>query len=181
MKKKIHLFLLFTALISLLMACVKDTDFNQTDDILITPTVALDFLLFNLSSESFSEIGVANLVVSDTTFFNFLNEDFTVDNLIKADFYFKNTNSFPIQFSTQYQFLDDDNVLHYEITIPVNPGSINNPVITEDIEIIEEDAIVNLTKADKVVVNVIAASPLGILDGILNLQSKTNYYLRIEQ
>ena len=30
------------------MACVKDTDFNQTDDILITPTVALDFLLFNL-------------------------------------------------------------------------------------------------------------------------------------
>ena len=181
MKNKIHLFLLFTALISLLMACVKDTDFNQTDDILITPTVALDFLLFNLSSESFSEIGVANLVVSDTTFFKFLNEDFTVDNLIKADFYFKNTNSFPIQFSTQYQFLDENNELHYEIIIPVNSGSLSNPVITEHIEIIEEGTIVNLTMADKVVVNVTAASPLDNLDGILNLQSKTTYYLRIEQ
>ena len=181
MKKKFHLFFLFTALISLFMACVKDTDFNQTDDILITPTVALDFLFFNLSSESFTNIAMNNLVVSDTTFFKFLNEDFTVDNLIKADFYFKNTNSFPIQLITQYQFLDENNELHYEIIIPVNSGSLSNPVITEHIEIIEEGTIVNLTMADKVVVNVKAPSPLDNLDGILNLQSKTNYYLRIEQ
>jgi hypothetical protein len=35
--------------------------------------------------------------------------------------------------------------------------------------------------ADKVVVNVTAASPLDNLDGILNLQSKTIYYLSLEQ
>jgi hypothetical protein len=181
MKKKLYLLFLFTAVISLFMACVKDTDFNQTDDILITPTVALDFLFFNLNSESFSNIGAANLVVTDTTFFELLNEDFTVDNLIKADFYFKNTNSFPIQLITQYQFLDENNELHYEIIIPINSGSLSNPVITEHVEIIEEGSIVNLTLADKVVVNVIASSPLDNIAGFLNLQSNTTYYLRLEQ
>jgi hypothetical protein len=159
---------------------VKDTDFNQSDDILITPAVVLDFLFFNLSSENFTNIGVNNLVVSDTTFFDLLIEDFTIENLKKADFYFKNTNSLSIQLSTQYQFLDENNDVYYEILIPVNSGSISNPVITEHIEIIEEGNIVNLTKADKVVVNVIAPSSLDNLDGMLNLQSKTIYYLSLE-
>ena len=51
MKNKLHLLFLFTALISLFMACVKNTDLSQTDDILITPTVALDFLFFNYRNE----------------------------------------------------------------------------------------------------------------------------------
>ena len=181
MKKKLHLLFLFTAVILIFTACIKDTDFNQTDDIVITPILELDLLFFNLNSENFSDLGTNNLVVTDTTFFNFLNDEFTVDNLIKADFYFRNTNSFPIQFTTQYQFLDENNDLHYEILIPVNSGSLNNPVITEYTEIIEGDNIVNLTMAEKVVVNVLASSPLDNLDGILKLQSKTTYYLRIEQ
>ena len=181
MKKKSHLIFLFTAVILLFTACVKDTDFDQSDDILLTPAIVLDFLFFNLSSENFTDIGVNNLVVSDTTFFDLLIEDFTIDNLIKADFYFKNTNSFSIQLNTQYQFLDENNDVYYEIIIPVNSGSLSNPVITEHIEIIEEGTIVNLTMADKVVVNVTAASPLDNLGGILNLQSKTTYYLRVNQ
>ena len=104
MKKKSHLLFLFTAVILLFTACVKDTDFNQSEDILITPAVVLDFLFFNLSSENFTNIGVNNLVVSDTTFFDLLIEDFTIDNLKKADFYFKNTNSFSIQLSTNISF-----------------------------------------------------------------------------
>jgi hypothetical protein len=181
MKKKLYLLFLFTAIVSLFVACVKDIDFSQTEDVVLTPTLELDFILFNLNSESFSDLGANNLVVSDTTFINFLNDDITADNLIKADIFFKNTNSFPVQLITQYQFLDENNDLHYEILIPVNSGSISNPVITEHIEIIEEDNIVNLTMAEKVVVNVIAPSPLDNIDGTLNLQSKTTYYLRIEQ
>ena len=181
MKKKLHILFLFTAISTLFMACVKDLDFDQTDDIILSPVVALDFIFFNINSENFSEISPTNLVVTDTTFFDFLNEDFLVDNLIKADFYFKNTNSLPSQLITQYQFLDENNDVYYEIIIPVNSGSLSNPVITEHIEIIEEGTIVNLTKADKVVVNVIAPSSLDNLDGILNLQSKTIYYLSLEQ
>jgi hypothetical protein len=179
MKKKSHLIFLFTAVILLFTACVKDTDFDQSDDILLTPAIVLDFLFFNLGSENFTDIGVNNLVVSDTTFFDLLIEDFTIDNLIKADFYFKNTNSFSIQLNTQYQFLDENNELHYEITIPVNSGAISNPVITEYTELIDEASIGNLTLSNKLVINVIAPSPLVNIDGTLNLESKTTYYLRL--
>lgn len=181
MKKKLHILFLFTAISTLFMACVKDTDFNQTDDIVISPVVALDFIFFNINSENFSDISPTNLIVTDTTFFDFLNEDFLVDNLIKADFYFKNTNSLPSQLITQYQFLDENNELNYEIIIPVNSGAINNPVITEYTEIIDEASIGNLTSSNKLVVNVIAPSPLVNFDGTLNLESKTTYYLRVEQ
>ena len=181
MKKKLHILFLFTAISTLFMACVKDIDFDQTDDIILGPVVALDFIFFNINSENFSDISPTNLIVTDTTFFDFLNEDFLVDNLIKADFYFKNKNSLPSQLITQYKFLDENNELNYEIIIPVNSGAINNPVITEYNEIIDEASIGNLTSSNKLVVNVIAPSPLVNFDGTLNLESKTTYYLRVEQ
>lgn len=162
-------------------ACVKDTDFDQTDDILVTPVVELDFLFFNLNSESFSDIGVNNLIVTDTTNFDFLNDEFAVDNLIRAEFFFKNTNSFPVNFISEYKFLDDFNELQYEIIFPVGAGSVNSPLITEHLENIEGEALIALTNAGKVVVNIIALAPGDNLEGTLKLQSKTTYYLKIEQ
>ena len=162
-------------------ACVKDTDFDQTDDILVSPVVELDFLFYNLDSESFSEIGVNNVIVSDTTNFDFLNDEFIVDNLIRAEFLFKYTNSFPIDFVTEYKFLDDNNELQYEIIIPIGEGSVAAPLISEHTENIEGESMLELTQAGKVVVNVIASSHVDDLKGTLKLQSKTTYYLRIEQ
>ena len=40
MKKKLHILFLFTAISTLFMACVKDLDFDQTDDIILSPVVA---------------------------------------------------------------------------------------------------------------------------------------------
>ncbi len=181
MKIKLNLLFSLGLIMLFFTACIKDTDLNQTDDILVTPIVELDFLLFNLNSESFTDFGVNNLIVSDTTNFNFLNDEFTVDNLIRADIYFRYTNSLPVDFITEYKFLDEENGLHYEIISLVNAGSVTAPLITEHTEIVEGDGIVALTNAEKVVVNIMASSPVDNLEGTLNLQSKTTYYLRIEQ
>jgi len=175
---------LFFSIVPVLLfftACIKDTDFNQTDDIVISPVFELDFLFFNVSSENFSANGINNLIVTDTTDFNFLNDQFIIDNLEKAEFFFKNTNSFPIEFNTQFQFLDENNELHYEVTIPINSGTINNPVITEFTQLIVEEDMINLTMANKVVINIIASSSVENLEGDLKLQSKTTYYLKIVQ
>lgn len=181
MKKKLNLLFLFTAVSFFLTACIKDTDFNQTEEILITPEIELDFLFFELNSENFTNIAVNNLIVSDTTNFDFLNEEFVVENLIRAEFYFKYTNSFPVDFITEYQFLDENNDIHYDIIVPVNFGSIDDPLITEHVENIEGEGIVALTHAEKVVVTITASSPVDSIEGILKLQSKTTYFLRIEQ
>ncbi len=175
-----HLFSIAFVML-LFTSCVKDTDFDQTDDIVLTPIVELDFLFFNLDSENFTDLGVNNLIVSDTTNFDFLNDEFTADNLIKAEYFFKYTNSLPVGFTTEYKFLSESNELQYEVIIPVGAGSITSPLIAEHTQTIEGDNIVALTNAGKVVVNVIASSPIDNLEGSLILQSKTTYYLRIEQ
>ncbi len=183
MKKKLNLLFLVALVFLPFIACVKDTDLDQTDDIVVSPVIELDFLFFTIDSESFenSNIGIGNLTVTDTTEFSFLNDDFSSDNLIRAEFYFKYTNGLPLNFITEYQFLDEDNELHYEIIIPVNAGSVDSPLITEHIENIEGDRIIDLKNSEKVVVNIIAPSSVDNLEGTLNLQSKTTYYLSIEQ
>ena len=76
MKKKIYPIFLLIAVVLFFSACIKDTDFDQTEEIEISPTIELDFLFFNLHSQSFTENGISNLVISDTTNFDFLNDDF---------------------------------------------------------------------------------------------------------
>ncbi|MCF6308213.1 MAG: hypothetical protein L3J09_09675 [Flavobacteriaceae bacterium] len=181
MKKKFPLALIFIAVLLFFSACIKDTDFNQTDAIEITPIIELDFLFSNITSQTFTDIGINNLVLSDTTNFNFLNDEFTVDNLERAEFYFKNTNSMPVDFEMKFQFLDDNNEEHYLISIPIISGELNNPVISEHIENIETDGIISLTMANKVVLSIEASSSVDNLEGTLKLQSKTTYYLKIIQ
>jgi len=181
MKKKIYPIFLLIAVVLFFSACIKDTDFDQTEEIEISPTIELDFLFFNLHSQSFIENGVTNLVISDTTNFNFLNDDFVVDHLERAEFFFKNTNSIPAQFTLQFEFLNENNELQYEVNVPINAGSITNPVISEQFENIEGDDIISLTLADKVVLTITALSSVDDLDGTLKLQSKTTYYLKIVQ
>ncbi len=178
-----RLHLLYILGISMLFstACVKDTDFDQTDDIVVSPIVELDFLLYTLESENFTIPGEQNLIVSDTTNFLFLNDEFTIDNLIKADFLFRHTNSFPVEFSTQYVFLSETNEPQYEIVIPLNSGTPENPLVTEHVEVIEGESMTLLTNSDKVVITITANNPVDDLEGSLKLQSKTTYYLRVEQ
>jgi len=181
MKFKLNLLFSMSVLMLFFTACIKDTDFDQADDIVVTPIVELDFLFFNLDSENFTAVGVNNLIVSDTTNFNFLNDEFTTDNLIKAEFFFKHTNSFPVGITTEYIFLSDTNEPQYEVIIPIGAGSVVAPSLSEHTETIEGEAILALTNSGKIIVNVIASSPVDNLEGELKLQSKTTYYLRVEQ
>lgn len=181
MKKNICLLFLVTSVLFLFNACVKDTDFNQTDAIELTPLVELDFIFFNINSQNFTDLGINNTIVSDTTDLDFLDSGIVSENIIRADFYFRNSNSFPVSFLAQYQFLNDNNEIKYEVIVPVQAGNNIDPVITEFTEIIENNALVNFTMATKVVVNTIATSSLNNINGNLDLQSKATYYLRIEE
>jgi len=181
MKKNLYLLFLFTVIAFLFCSCVKDTDFNQTENIALETVLELDFIFFNINSQNFTDLGVNNTIVSDTTDLGFLDAEATSENIIRVDFYFKNTNSFPVSLETQYQFLNDNNEVKYELTIPIQVGNANNSVITEFTKIIENNDLIDFTMATKVVVNTIANTSLNNIDGNLDLQSKATFYLRLEQ
>lgn len=179
MKRSLTFLSIPILLIFCFTACVKDTDFEQGDDVSLTPVVELDLIYFNLVAEDFFDQATQNpiLTVNDTTKIEFLNESGVRENLVKADFQFTFTNSIPRQFLAEFNFLNENNEQKYTITTNVESGSEDDPVITNFFETIEGADITRLTSSNKVVVSVTIPSSDINLEGTLNLKSKTTYFL----
>jgi hypothetical protein len=160
-------------------ACIKDTDFDQTENIALTPVIELDLIYFDLNASNFFDTINSNpiLTVSDTTEIKFLDDSGLQESLKRAEFYFKFTNSIPRNFQVDFQFLSEVNDTTYTTSTAVDEGSISAPVITEFIQNVEGGDILRLTQANKVVVSVTIPSSDENLQGNLNLKSKTTYFL----
>lgn len=176
MLKNLAFFVVFCALFS----CVKDTDFDQANAIALTPVYELDLVYFTVDAPDFEfsgELGGAYRV-TDTTDVRFLDDSFTVDVLKRAEVYFRINNSIPRTFNTQIDFLNTGNEVRYSFAIPVQAGSVTTPVLTEHIQVVDTEAdITALTSSDKVVVTVSVPESTQELEGSLNLQSKTTYFV----
>ncbi|MDC8001012.1 hypothetical protein POV26_08180 [Aequorivita todarodis] len=171
---------IFAACVCLfLTACIKNTDFDQAEDIALTPIFELNLIYFNLPADRFFDTinSTQILTVRDTTEIRFLDDSTLQESLRRAEFYFKFTNSIPRDFQVDFQFLSEMNDTTYVSGTPVAQGTLTAPVITEFVENVEGEDIVRLTQAHKVVVSVTIPSSNENLEGTLNLKSKTTYFL----
>ena len=176
------LFFLLSSML-LYVSCFDGTDFDQANDVVVTPEIELDLIYFNLEASSFynNANNTEVLVVEDTTDLDFLGGSDINDILKGADFFFKFTNSIARGFNVSFDFLSQDNVSKYLMQTTVAPGSEDSPVVSYFVQSLDELQIKELTKAKKVLVTVTIPSSSQDLTGVLNLQSKTTYYLQIEQ
>jgi electron transfer flavoprotein alpha subunit len=166
-----------------LFSCVKDTDFNQAENITLTPVVELDLIYFNVEAGAFfdSVTNTSILTISDTTEIRFLDDSGVQESLVKAEFLFNFTNSIPRTFEVVFQFLSEENEETYLAQTTVEQGTELAPVVSQFLETIEGEDITRLTMADKVVVSVTIPSSNANLSGTLDLKSKTTYYLEIKE
>tara|TARA_B100000497_G_scaffold40832_1_gene47566 strand:+ start:1637 stop:2185 length:549 start_codon:yes stop_codon:yes gene_type:complete len=176
---KLFFLLTFTLLC---VSCFEDTDFNQASDVLVRPEIELDLIYFNLEASKFYNYtnNTEILVVRDTTDLDFLGGDDITDILKGADFFFEFTNSIPRGFNVSFDFLNQDNVSKFLMQTTVASANQDAPVVSYFIQSLDEPQIKELTKAKKVLVTVTIPSSSQDLSGVLNLQSKTTYYLQIE-
>ena len=160
-------------------ACVKDTDFDKANDIVLSPIVDLDLIYFDLPAITFFDTisSIPILTISDTTDLPFLNDQDIVDKLKRVEFSFRATNSIQREFQVEFQFLTDENEISYSSQIPIDQGTVANPEVTEYIENVEVQDLEALTMAGKVAVLVTIASSNENLDGTIKLESKATYYL----
>ena len=181
MKKKTNLLYSFLVLLFLITGCIKDTDLDQADDIALTPINELKLIHFNIAADtSYDETTATEiLTVRDTTEIRFLDDQEIQDGLRRVDFYFKFTNSIPRDFDVDFMFISEMNDTTYVMQTPVASGTLQNPVVTEFVEVVEGDDITNLTLSNRLVVSVTIPSADENLEGFLNLQSKTTYYLEL--
>ena len=179
MKKNLNLFFIGAIILFFFVACIKDTDFDQAEDIALTPILEVDFIYFNIDAgQFFDEMSSTEiLTIRDTTEIRILNDTEIQESLIRAEFFYRFNNSIPRNFLVDIRFLSEDNDTTYTTQISVIQGSLQMLIVTEFIQNVEGDDIIDLTQSDKVVVSVTIPSSNANLEGILNLQSKTTYYL----
>lgn len=173
-----------TVLCCLIMAaCVRDTDLDQASDITATPVVELNLVFFDLQPNDFFDTitNAPRLTVTDTTEIPFLNDTGTQESLLRAEFLFRFTNSISRDFIVDFRFLSEENDTAYSMQTSVIAGTVDNPRVTEFIENVEGPDILDLTMADRLMIAVTIPSVEPGLEGVLNMQSKTTYYLEVTE
>lgn len=183
MNRTITVYIAFVLLCICFTGCIKDTDFDQTENIVVDPVFELNLIHFNLDARQFYDSinSTPILTVRDTTKLKFLDDPTLHENLIRAEFYFKFTNSIPRQFNVDFQFISENNDTTYTTQTQVLMGTPSNPKVTEFIENVEGEGIKNITLANRIVISVTIPDSNINLQGNLNLKSKAAYYLEIVQ
>lgn len=173
----IFVLVLFSAI-----SCTKDVDFDQAENVQLTPEVELNLIFFNLVADDFFDqvTQTPRLVVSDTTDIEIYDGDAIQESLRRAEFEFNFTNSIPRQFDVDFEFLTLENTITYTTGTDVLQGQNGEAIESQFIEEIEGEDLANLLEARKVVVTVTIPDANAALQGSLNLQSKTTYFLEIE-
>ena len=168
-------------LILTILSCVKDIDLDQAEDVVLSPVVELDLIYFDLVPSDFSDpdSGLPLLTLRDTTEIRFLDDPEISESIRRADFFFRFTNSVASEFNVEFSFLSESLDTTYVTQTTVARGIDGNASITEFEEIVADPEIYDLTRANRVVVSVTFPNADPSLEGELNLQSKTTYYLEI--
>ena len=165
------------------LACVKDTDFDQVQDIVWQPVGEVNLVYFNLTMPQFDTLPESEnyRIAIDTTEIRFLNESFMQDHLKKAEFYIKTSNSFPIPVVANFTFLSEENEPFYQIDFDIPEGQNNNPEVSEHLHVIQGEDIELFTMNDKLVTSFLIETQNDSLPGSLNLQSKVTFFIEYVQ
>ena len=170
----------------LLFSCVEDVDFNQAEEIAISPVVESSLIFFDFAASQFSEpTGTETVVEGDSLELDVFSDEFLRDNLIKAEFFFEITNSIDRNFRADIIMYDENDQITYAFFIDTVPDG-NNQVVTTHTEVFE-DALLEQLKTTKRLELILSMfpSPTGIpLDdnsiGNINMRSKATLFFLID-
>lgn len=184
-RKRIHLSILWIAIL-LLASCVKDVDFDQAENVVLTPVAAASIVYTDVEASRFSENGIELETVTDTiSDIELFTDDFVLDNLVKAELIFESTNTINRTFGLQVDFLSDlDEQLH-TLSFDAAPSPSGNEVITTHIEVFEDATLeaLKMTRNMVVTLYLYPSTDGSTLDenstGNISLKSKGNFYFNV--
>jgi hypothetical protein len=154
MKSFVRLVLL-TVLLVPVLACVENQDFDQYEDLSVTPTVESSMLFVEVPERIINQLNDLNFV-QQTFNFDAFAEDFISERLIEGivTYELENTTSKPLELTVE--FLDDaDNVLDTEFfAMPAAPTALLRRDIAygglggRDIAIIQNTSAIRVSAAN---------------------------------
>ncbi len=114
-------------LLLLSSSCSSNLDFNQVNNLKLTPIVVANFATFDVPANQFLIGGVEQSVTGDVLNFDIFRNSFFNKSLIKADLYFEINNTINRAYIINLYFLDVNNSPLYRINfnVPAYNGVVN--------------------------------------------------------
>lgn len=145
---------LLAILATTFMACVKDVDINQKDDIVLSPEADVDLVIYQLDENDFKDslTGALKTFISDTVRLEFLDDDYIQKDLTSVELFFKHKNTFPREIESKIKFLSETNQEQFSENYTISAGAHNDPKTIERTKLIENDSIQLVHRSIKMVV-----------------------------
>ncbi|MBQ4821472.1 hypothetical protein [Aquimarina sp. MMG016] len=193
---KSYAFMLFACTVFLTVSCVKDVDFNQLDDAVLTPVFEADFIYSQFDIEEFipdglppdTEFTIPVERLRDTINYDLTSTDFAIENLDRVELTIEVRNTIERDFSIVFQFLTADGTAIgelYNVPVAAGMGAGTAPVVSfsnPNPIVLDNPTLVELANARRVYTEIlIPAPPLNTnLRGVIDLRSKATYYINYE-
>ncbi len=167
-------------------ACIKDVDFDQADDLAISPALEVSVIHFEEPARTFLDSdGVELVMVQDSVNIAIFRDQFLIDNLVKADFSFETTNTINRSYEAQIDFYNDLYELQHSFNFVVGASVNNQDIVVEYVEVFEGQDLDALKATTNLVLTLTLqpSSDASTLDedslGQLELKSKASFYFEI--
>ena len=190
MKRLIPLLTGFTFLVCL--ACVKDVDFDQIEDVVLTPVYEVDLIYSQFDTDDYidnqlpPDTPIVVPPIRDTLNYDLTSTDFAIENLDRIELTFEFRNTIETSFEFTYQFLSSSNQpVGVSRTIFVTPGEGENtqPVISYSDPnpiVIDDQELDQLSTARRLATELRVNNANSNLRGKLELRSKAAYYINYD-
>lgn len=167
-------------------ACIKDVNFDQAEDLSISPALEVSIIHFEEPAGTFvDEFGDELTTIRDSVNIEIFSDEFVVDNLIKADFLFQTTNNINRGFNAQVDFYNDLYELQHNFNFAVGASTNNQNIVVEYVEVFEGQDLEDL----KTTTNIVLALTMDSSNdgstlnenspGNLEFRSKASFYFDI--
>ncbi|MEC3966307.1 hypothetical protein [Flagellimonas halotolerans] len=129
MKRLFHSVFLAASLLFFIASCTEEQDFNQIDDLRVTPTLASGLFYFESDEETINSVGALNSFYSQEINFEAFNEQYVAERLLEGTITYEIENTTNKQLEITIEFLDEAGQLLDTEAFPIDPNSIfTNPV-----------------------------------------------------
>ena len=184
MRKQLITYTLLLVIINILcLSCTEPVNFNQIDDFEISPVIESSLIFLDEPAHRFSNNDNELNTIQDFVQVDFFNNNFIVENLIKAEFVFETTNSINRAFQVQVDFLDSNDQIQHTFTFFTAASPNNTNVVSNYTEVFQDNSLTALKNTSKLVFTLNMLPGMAINQntiGRISVKSKAVFYFNID-
>jgi uncharacterized protein YrzB (UPF0473 family) len=172
---------IFLLLALILVSCTSKLDFDQANELKITPVFEGDMFFFDISKNNLIDSqSQFRSTIQDTIDFAIFKNGNNRDHFVKAEFTIGYNNSFQRSFHTEYVFIDENNQPVEQNSFDIQAADINQNVEGEEIVIYSKAANPDFINFRKIVVKItVTPDTMPVEDELLHIKTKGKIYTEV--